>query len=117
MEQIRWLREEARDTGCLGITPNNHKTAESIENQTAVGATLAPALSEESRRQPFKDEFNESLANGVARKDLFHRESYTRWRSRAKRPRMDAARRATTGAIIMQARGIRPDMIARARTR
>jgi hypothetical protein len=65
MEQIRWLRDQARDTGCLGITPNNHKTAESIENQTAVGATLAPAVrggSEESRRQPFKDEFNESLA-------------------------------------------------------
>jgi hypothetical protein len=65
MEQTRWLRDEARDTGCLGINPNSHKTAESIENQTAVGATPAPAVgggSGESRRQPFKDEFNESLA-------------------------------------------------------
>nr|MCU0943248.1 integrase arm-type DNA-binding domain-containing protein [Hydrogenophaga sp.] len=69
MEQIRRLRDEARDLVRSGVNPNDQKKAERIENQAAVEATIAQAAAEASQNRPFKDMFDAWLADGVARKD------------------------------------------------
>ena len=69
MEQMRRLRDEARELARSGVNPNDHKKAERIENQAAVEATLAQAAAEASQNRPFKDMFDAWLADGVARKD------------------------------------------------